>query len=150
MAYRCQQSRLRRRYRYDRRPDVHALPQRTERYRADAAVALFNRHPLTPPLLETVAPPKRNTPHPRFCPRHRPRKPNFKGHLRCSSEKGNRRHRMSFLPCWNFCVLTGSRCSEIRQNRPAQHSNSNCGKGFLRGCLLGHFQRLHTWVDSLS
>ena len=145
MAYRCQQSRLRRRYRYDRRSDVHALPQCPERYRADAAVALFNRHPLTPPLLETVARPKRNTPYPRFCPRHRPRKPNFKGHLRCSSEKGDRRHRMSFRRAGIFASLLAAVARKF--GRTDQHSTpiqtvarASCGdvcRGIFNACTHG-------------
>ena len=95
MAHRCQQSRLRRRHRHGCRSDVHALPQRAKRHRAHALAALLNRCLFTPPLLETVAPPKCHTVGPRFRPRYRLSKPHFKGHFRCSSQESDRRHRLS-------------------------------------------------------
>ena len=94
MAHRCQQSRLRRRHRDDRRPDVHTLPNRTKRHRANATAPLLNRHLLAPTLLATLAPAERHTTHHRLHPRYRLGKPHFKKHLRCTSQESHRRCRM--------------------------------------------------------
>ena len=94
MANRCKQSRIRWRHRYDCRPDVHAIPQCAKRHRTDAPAPPLNRYILTPTLLAAMAPSKRYTVDPRFRARYHLSKPNFEGHFRFSSQKGNRRHRL--------------------------------------------------------
>ena len=147
MANRRKQSRFRRRYRHDCRPHVHALPQCQKRHRADAPAPILNRCFLTPPLLETVASSKRHTTDPRFSTRYHLSKPDFEGHLRCTSEKGHRRHRL--LVC-AAGISTSALAATSRQfgaantnSTPIQNvARTPCR--IVRRCVLN--PRAHGWT----